>query len=165
MVDLSRWALVLFAAAPLAIAGCGSGAATTDSSSIAFSTCATEKRAVPYQPGMEVTSSAGLFKVKLVESVPGPPVKGNEVWTIEVDDATSTSTSPLDGLTVSVTPWMPDHGHGTEPVNVTASGGGKYGLDPLYLYMRGYWEIRLAIAAGAGATATADDAMIPICIP
>jgi len=147
------------------MAGCGSGGASTDSSGIAFSTCTTEKRAVPYRPGIEVTSSAGLFTVKLVQSVPGPPVKGNEVWTIEVDDATTTPTTSLDNLTVSVTPWMPDHGHGTNPVNVTASGGGEYGLDPLYLYMAGYWEIRLAIISGTGATATADEAMIPICIP
>jgi YtkA-like len=163
MVDVFRWARVLSVVAPLALAGCGSSGASTDSSDVAFSTCATEKRAVPYRAGLEVTSSAGMFNVKLVQSVPGPPVKGNEAWTIEVDDAASNA--PLDGLTVSVTPWMPDHGHGTQPVNVTASGAGEYGLDPLYLYMRGYWEIRLDVASGTGATATADQAMIPICIP
>ena len=168
MVDCFRWARTLSAvvALPLAVAGCSSeGAASTDSSSIAFSTCPTEKRALPYQPGMEVPSSAGLFTVKLVESVPGPPVKGNVVWTIQVDDATLATSPPLDDVTVTVTPWMPDHAHGTVPVNVSATGGGRYGLNPLYLYMRGYWEIRLGLSSGTAATATADEAMIPICIP
>jgi hypothetical protein len=146
--------------------GCGSGdagtSATAGASTGAFLTCATEKRAIPYQAGMEVASSLGLFEVKLLDSVPGPPVKGNNTWTVEIDDA---SGAPLDGLTVSVSPWMPDHGHGTQPVVVTTAGSGRYDLAPVYLYMSGFWQVPLVIKSPTGATATQDEAIVPICIP
>src|SRR5881394_1498765 len=93
------------------MSGCGStppGQTTPDGAGRvadgSFLTCATDTRAVPYQPGMQVTSSAGTFTIKLLDSVPGPPVKGPNTWTLEVDDATSGT--PLDGLAISVTPWM-----------------------------------------------------------
>ena len=146
--------------------GCGSGDAGTSAeagaSTGAFLTCATEKRAIPYQAGMEVASSVGLFEVKLLDSVPGPPVKGNNTWTIEIDDA---SGAALDGLTVSVSPWMPDHGHGTQPVLVTSAGSGRYDLAPVYLYMSGFWQVPVLIKSPTGATGTQDQATIPICIP
>lgn len=152
----------LVAALVLPLIGCGSSSAPVSTADGAFTTCSTETRAMPYRAGMQVASTTGTFTVKLLDSNPAPPVKGSDVWTIEVDDAAA---APVDALAISVTPWMPDHGHGTEPVTVTAEGLGKYGLDPLYLYMHGYWEIRLAIASGTGSSATIEDAVLPICIP
>jgi hypothetical protein len=119
---------------------------------------------MPYAAGMHVASAAGTFGVKLLDSVPGPPVKGNNSWTIEIDDAASGA--PVDGLQVSVTPWMPDHGHGTQPVVVSAVGGpGQYGLMPVYLYMSGFWQVQIGIKSTGGAVATQDQAIVPICIP
>lgn len=154
--------LGLLAALAWPVGACGSSSAPVGAASDAFTTCSTEARAMPYRAGMEVRSATGTFTVKLLDSDPAPPVKGNDVWTIEVDDANA---APVDALDISATPWMPDHGHGTEPVVVTAQGLGKYRLAPLYLYMHAYWEIRLGIASGSGASAAIEDAMIPICIP
>jgi hypothetical protein len=159
-------ALMVAAAAP----GCGSsspGGTNQDASLLpddgSFLTCATDTRAVPYQPGMHVTSSAGTFTIKLLGSVPGPPVKGNNTWTVEIDEAGSGA--PLDGIDLSVMPWMPDHGHGTTPVAVTAAGSGTYTLAPVYLYMAGLWQIRLSIAAAGLDGGISDNGVLPICIP
>jgi hypothetical protein len=153
--------------AALAMAGCGSGADTTSgglsNADGSFLTCATDIRAVPYQPGMHVTSDAGTFIVKLLQSVPGPPVKGQNTFTVEVDQADTGA--PLDGLDITVTPWMPDHGHGTTPVAVTAAANsGSYTLAPVYTYMSGFWQIQFTIAGMLAEAGTTDTAMIPICI-
>lgn len=144
----------------ISLGGCGPGAGPSGSSSAingtdgSFSTCATEVRATPYVKGMQVTSTSGVLTVKLLESKPGPPVKGTDTWTIEVDEV-DTGT-PIEGLDVVVVPYMPDHMHGTNPVLVTPAGAGTYTL-AAYLYMSGYWEVRMTLGT--------DDAMIPICIP
>lgn len=152
--------------------GCGGGSASstsaagsiTGSTDGSYLTCDTETRAMPYLPGMHVASSAGAFELKLLASVPGPPVKGNNTWSVEIDDGTSGA--PLDGLVVSVSPWMPDHGHGTEPVVVTPMGGsGRYSLMPVYLYMSGLWQVQFGIKSVDGVSPTQDQAVLPICIP
>ena len=147
--------------------GCGSSTSTTMSpingTDGSFLTCATETRAQPYQAGMQVASASGALIVKLVSSVPGPPVKGTNTWTIEVDAADTGAA--VDGVNVVVAPYMPDHAHGTNPVGVTPAGVvGTYTLMPVYLYMSGYWEVRMTLG-GAPVDAGIDSAMIPICIP
>lgn len=164
----ARFATLAGAALALAGASCGSGGPAGTPAPItnadgSFTTCATETRATPYQPGMQVASAAGTFTVKLLESVPGPPVKGQNTFTVEIDE--TDSGAPLDGLDVTVTPWMPDHGHGTTPVAVTAAGSGTYTLAPVYTYMSGFWQIQFIIAGTVGETGTTDTAVIPICIP
>ena len=149
-------ALVLVAPA----SGCGgSSPQATMATDGSFLTCA-----LPYQPGMQVMSSAGTFTIKLLDSTPGPPVKGPNTWTLEIDDASSGVA--LDGVVLSVTPWMPDHNHGTTPVGVTPAGSGTYTLAPVYLYMSGLWQIKMTVAAAAvGDGGTTDNAALPICIP
>ena len=106
--------------------------------------------------------TSGALIVKLLESVPGPPVKGTDTWTIEVDQV-DTGT-PIEGLDVAVVPYMPDHMHGTNPVGVTPAGAGTYTLAPVYLYMSGFWQVTVKLG-GAAVAAGTDSAVIPICIP
>jgi hypothetical protein len=152
-----------------AVAGCGSGGeAPSDGAALsadgAFTTCDTETRAMPYQAGMQVMSSAGVFTIKLLGSTPAPPIKGQNTWTLEVDEA-ATGT-PLDDLDLSVNPWMPDHGHGQPvPVGVTPAGAGTYTLAPVYLYMSGFWQVKMTIVAAQLAGNNTDSGLIPICIP
>jgi hypothetical protein len=52
--------------------------------------------------------------------------------------------SPRAGLTVTVTPWMPAHGHGSAVTpSVNELGGGKYQVSNLYLAMPGSWQLRI----------------------
>ena len=160
--------VVVLPALGAAMAGCGSGGtsgpSTTDGM---FSTCDTETRAMPYEPGMQVQSSADKFTVKLLQSQPGPPIKGVNTWQVEVDE-TATG-GALDNLDISILPWMPDHGHGTMvPVVVTpmaSTGVGEYKLDPLYLYMSGLWQIKFTIVGTMVEGGTTDVAVISVCIP
>lgn len=148
--------LALLALVPSLGVACGSSGGPGDS----FVTCDTDMRAAPYQPGMSFTSTSGKFVVKLLESTPGPPVKGNNTWTIEVDD--SASGMALEGLDITVTPFMPDHGHYSTIVMATAAEAGTYTLHPVYLFMPGVWEVRMDIA---GAATAGDSAILPTCIP
>jgi len=132
-----------------------------------FVDCSADTRATPYAAGMKETSLSGAWVVKLLNNtflVDGKPViqapaKGTDSWTIEVDDA---SGRPADGIVTGVSPYMPDHRHGTTPVAVTTAGTGTYTLTPLYLYMSGYWEITIGLTGSGAGT---DSAMFPICIP
>lgn len=152
----------LMAVLALAGGGCGSsGEAPADSGAV-FKTCATDDRAMPYRAGMSVSSDGGTFTVKLVGSDPGPPVKGRNIWTVEID--ASATGLPLDGLDLSVTPWMPDHMHGSTPVVVTPTAAGNYDLEPVYLYMSGLWEVRMTIVGTMVGAGTTDTATLPICI-
>ena len=61
---------------------------------------------------------------------------------------------PVDGLTVSVQPWMPAHGHGTSIVpSVMPMGSGAYEIDDVYLYMAGTWQVRIAFSGTESDTA------------
>jgi hypothetical protein len=108
--------------------------------------CAADNRKDIYTAGL--SKPAGALSVKLVEARPGPPIKGTNAMTIEVLDATG---QPVDGATVTVTPWMPDHAHGSavKPV-VSAAGGGKYTVEKIYLAMAGLWQIKVGVQPPSG---------------
>jgi len=69
-------------------------------------------------------------------------------------------------MSITVSPYMPDHRHGTTAVGVTAAGAGTYRIYPLNLYMAGYWEITFNLTdTSAGDAPVTDSAMFPICVP
>lgn len=144
-------------------AGCGSAAPDTQSIDAGlFYSCATETRAIPYAPGLKRTSMSGAFEAVLVKSDPGPPVKGINVWTVQIFDGSGAT--PQDGLTVTALPYMPDHRHPSTVIPVVTpkdDGTGTYTLDPVYLFMPGYWEVTLTLQPATGAK---DSVVFPICI-
>lgn len=121
--------------------------------------CDDEDRATPYEPGMREDGRDELVSIVLLESDPAPPIKGDNRWTVRIEDAGGT---PLSGLDVSVMPFMPDHGHGTPiSASVTELGEGRYQLDPVNLFMRGYWRVRIdASSSDLGS----DYAIFHICV-
>jgi hypothetical protein len=155
-------ALTLAAGLAAVVAGCGGSGAPDESDAGALYSCKQETRADPYVPGLTRTSVSGAFRAVLVESVPGPPIKGQNVWTVQIFDASGTA--PQDGLTVTAVPSMPDHVHpvGVKPVVTPKNDGtGTYVLDPVYLFMPGYWEVKLTVQPAAGPK---DTIVIPMCI-
>ena len=79
-----------------------------------------------------------------VRTSPQPPVQGIQEAQLVITD--SASGAPIDGLSITVVPWMPAMGHGTSLVpTVSAQGKGVYEIDQLSLFMGGEWELRLAI--------------------
>lgn len=157
-----RQALALAAGLAAVAAGCGSNAAPAETDAGTLYSCDVEARAVKYMPGLERVSVSGAFKAVLVESVPGPPIKGKNVWTVQILDASGAR--PQDGLTVTADPSMPDHTHPTavKPVVTPKNdGSGTYVLDPVYLFMAGFWEVKLTVLS---ANAPKDTIIFPVCI-
>jgi hypothetical protein len=90
-------------------------------------------------PFMTLKSAKGDLSVEL-RSWPQPPAQGinsGELTVTQVDGG-----APVDGLTVSIQPWMPAMDHGGTYPTVTAADGGRYVITNLDLYMPGLWQLR-----------------------
>jgi hypothetical protein len=102
------------------------------------------------------TYSAGMSKdgdavrVVLVSASPAPPDVGNNRWTLRVTDHDD---QPLDDVTVLVSPFMPEHQHGTSPPDYEAASTGAAGegeAGPFDLFMPGMWEIKVGVSDDSG---------------
>ena len=55
----------------------------------------------------------------------------------------------IEGATVTVTPWMPEMGHGAfSATEVAEKGGGLYSIGNIVMIMGGHWEMRVDIKKG-----------------
>ena len=145
----------------LGVAACGGAPGTEAVDAGQLYSCADETRAIAYKPGLERDSVSGAFKAVLVASVPGPPVKGTNAWTVTITDAAG---APQDGLEMTAAPFMPDHNHPTTVKAVVTpanDGKGTYAVDPVYLFMPGFWQVKLMLQTTAG---DKDTVIFPICI-
>ena len=152
-------ALGFLASASLVLAACGDDGHNHDhADAVATFNCAQESRADVYVSGMQAAGSNG-YKVKLMTSTPAPPSKGNNTWALQLLDSGDT---PIDGATLDVTPFMPDHGHGTPIGTAVTPGGsnGEYSAEPVNLWMPGYWEVTVDIDDGG----TTDSVVFKTCI-
>lgn len=114
-----------------------------------------------WSAGMEKPGDAGLYVFSIVEAAPAPPDKGDNQWTLHVAGAGG---SPVEGATVTITPFMPAHNHGTNPATVATSVGsiaGDYVSEAFNLFMGGQWE--LTVSASAPGTGS-DAATFTFCI-
>lgn len=146
----------------LALAGCsggggGGGTDTGESANSAMSGgCATETRAEPFSAGMSKTGDNGV-KVAIMQSDPAPPQIYDNVWELQVSDASGM----LEGATLEIEPRMPDHGHGSPRVpQITDMGGGDYEAKRVNFNMSGYWEVHVRVKTAD----MKDEVMFPICI-
>jgi hypothetical protein len=142
-------------------AGCGGTSAgePSDDSSAALTSCIAETGALTYAPNVAVMSTSGAFKAMLVESEPGPPIKGTNTWTVKIVDANGT---PQDGLTITPSANMPLHNHPPSVMAVvTPKGGGVYELTPVYLFMAGLWDVTLTWVPPDGAK---ESVIFPVCV-
>ncbi len=104
-------------------------------------------------PGLEVETEHGLT-LRLLQAEPPEQIVGDNAWLFELDQGGE----PMGGLSdsVVVTPFMPDHGHGTAvAVSVAEIAPGQYELSPVNLRMPGYWLITVEIAIAEGDTEVA----------
>ena len=138
------------------LAACGRSQPSADP----HDSCASETRADHFVDGLRKRGAAGALDFALVSSEPAPPARGDNTWVVQLD---AISSGPVDGATISVTPFMPDHGHGaTVKVTVTPlPTAGQYQLMPVNLWMPGYWETTV-VASQGGVT---DSAIFKFCIP
>jgi hypothetical protein len=135
--------------------GGSSGTATTQAS-----VCASDPRATAYAVGLSAKATDGAFAVSFVDAEPAPPSKGENTWTVKIADG---SGQPVSGATVAVTPFMPDHGHGSSIVpQVTPMGSdGTYQVSLLELFMPGIWQVTFTITPASG---PADTVLFTFCV-
>jgi hypothetical protein len=146
---------VAYLAALLALVAC-SGGSSDDGTEAG---CASDARAQMYVAGLEQASDAGMFKARWVEGTPAPPDRGNNTWKLEILDPNG---SPMAGVSrVRVKAWMPDHGHGTNPLWNDATGaGGTYEVGPFNLFMPGLWQFTVSVETQS----QTDSALVAFCV-
>ncbi|WP_050433354.1 FixH family protein [Chondromyces crocatus] len=153
--SVSRRGVMVLVAALMAFgSGCDGGdedGATTTTTHGHEGVCEGETRGDHYSAGMEVPSTSGAHTLRLQQASPAPPVKGENTWTFVITDDTGAGVT---GATVTVTPRMPDHGHGSpQPPTVSETGeAGEFQASAIDFSMAGYWEVTIAAALATGET-------------
>jgi hypothetical protein len=133
----------------VAMAGCGSGASTADADE--GLACAAAHRGEDYAVGLEHAGKDGELNFRLMSATPAPPGFSDNTWILQVNTMSGGVVgAPATGASFIVTPFMPDHSHGTLRVDVTPMPeAGQYRLAPITLWMAGLWEITIDVQAGA----------------
>jgi len=125
----------------------GSSGSSGGSSGFQSKACSQDARKDIYTAGLSKKNDA--LQVMIVESTPSPPKKGTNTMLLQIVDAAG---KPVEGATVSVTPYMPDHAHGSAVVPaVTSMGEGKYAVAKLYYPMPGLWKVTVTVQMAGGA--------------
>lgn len=95
-----------------------------------------------YDNSLFQITEKGLFSVEMVVKEHGLKTGMNELDIIIHDK----NDRDVIGAGVTVTPWMPEMGHGVfdAPV-VTEKGGGLYTVENIILIMSGHWELRVSV--------------------
>jgi hypothetical protein len=108
--------------------------------------CAQEPRGETFTVGLEKVSPGGVH-VRIMQSVPAPPARGDNVLTIQLADSGG---APMAGANLSLVPFMPDHGHGT-PVDAVVTESttvvGQYEVAPVNLWMPGLWQLLVNVGS------------------
>lgn len=137
---------------------------TTTGDDDASYNCATETRADTFVVGLEKVGDSAALDFKLMTADPAPPARGDNTWIVQVNAMTSGVVgSPITGASMTVTPFMPDHQHGT-PVDVKVMAmpdAGQYQLSPVNMWMPGLWETTITATSAAGT----DTVVYRFCIP
>jgi hypothetical protein len=144
----------------LALAACGGDSDGPGEFADAGYNCAIETRDEDFFAGMEKVGAGGLT-FRLVSSTPAPPSRDNNAWDIEL----LSGSEPVSGATLKITPFMPDHRHGTsiKPVITPGQDPGRYNADPINLWMPGLWEVTIK-ATTAGDAPVTDEVVFRFCI-
>lgn len=145
--------LSILALSVLAVA-CGKEADTAGETSA----CGLETE--DFSAGMSKDGDWGELVFTVVSADPAPPDKGDNTWNLEITQADGTA---RDDLTVTVAPFMPEHGHGSTPpeFDVFAQGSsGAYTTATFDLFMGGVWDIVLQ----ATATDVDDSSTFRLCV-
>jgi hypothetical protein len=144
MVRRHAFLLALFAA--IAADGCGGGATTPELPALVFNG----------PPALTVPSASGALSIGVWWS-PAQPTVGYDAAQLAVTDATG---APVAGLTITIVPWMPAHGHGASIYpTVSEPTPGTYVATPLDFFMAGNWELMTAMS---GATDDSADPTVDV---
>jgi len=98
-----------------------------------------------YEQSLFKVTEKGLFSVEMIIKEKELKVGVNTLDIIVHDK----NDKDVAGAIVTVTPWMPEMGHGVfEKPTVMERGGGLYSIENIILIMGGRWELRIKITKG-----------------
>jgi hypothetical protein len=137
--------LLVLSLATVAVAACHGGSSPPDADEALA--CMNAGRGDTYVVGLERAGKAGLLDMKLMTATPAPPGFNDNAWLVQVNAmAAGVVGDPVNGATITVTPFMPDHQHGTAiKAKIQPMSGGQYLLSPINLWMPGYWEVTIDV--------------------
>jgi hypothetical protein len=109
--------------------------------------------------GLHKDGDGGLLGFTLMSGDPAPPIRGDNSWVIQVD----AGGTPVSGAAITVTPFMPQHGHGAGKTVLVQEmpDAGQYQLSPVNLWMPGVWETTIDATTESGE----DQVVFRFCIP
>jgi hypothetical protein len=126
--------------------------------------CAAETRDDDFAVGLQKTGDGGTLGFTLMTAEPAPPQRGDNAWVIQINQmAAGVIGAPVDGADITVSPFMPDHGHpAAKTVIIEPTGNpGEYEMSPINLWMPGLWETTIDATSAGG-----DDVVVfRFCIP
>ena len=86
-----------------------------------------------------------IATLQILQIDPAYPIKGLNEWTVQLS-IKSGEMVQADQCTVTLTPFMPDHGHGTAEVEVEDLGDGQFTFKAIDLLMPGLWYMDFQIS-------------------
>jgi len=128
--------------------GCGDGTGDEPANHDSHANHMTQTDVDVYADSIMKMGVDGNVHVMIMSANPAPPDVGDNTWMLRIVDMDD---NPIDGATVTVTPFMPAHGHGTSPADfkATFSEDGTYEAGPFKLFMPGVWETTVDVAGDA----------------
>jgi hypothetical protein len=99
----------------------------------------------PETPYSSTMTANGKIAIALSTAPSQPPNAGLDAVELILTDPTTGK--PIDGETITLVPWMPLMGHGTDVIpEVEPMGNGRYVLTNVNLYMPGEWLLTFAFS-------------------
>ena len=102
-----------------------------------------------------VMSDHGRIEIELSTSPQQPPLAGNDSVRLALSDPKTGK--PIEGEQISLVPFMPTMGHGTDVVpQLQELGRGLYLFTNVNLFMPGEWQLRFQFAGPVSDSASPD---------
>jgi hypothetical protein len=114
--------------------------------------------------GLEKPGNGGTLDFQLMSADPAPPARDDNTWIVQINSMNAGVVgAPVDGASLTVTPFMPSHQHGSPirtEITPVVGQAGQYTLSPVNMWMPGVWEVTIK-----GSTdTTTDTAVYRFCI-
>ncbi len=145
----------------LGLAACSSSSGGADATEMVD--CSTITGTDTLTTDLHHVGTAGLIDFKMISAMPAPPARDDNTWVIEIDSmANGVVGNPIAGASMTATPFMPAHQHGTpkQVIITPMTTSGQYQLQPVNLWMPGVWETTIKVTSPQ-----TDSAVFKFCIP
>lgn len=107
--------------------------------------CSADPRAHSLSLGMTIEGDDQGGYLVIESMAPTAPERFGNLWSVLIQNSAGVA---IEGASIEVFPFMPDHGHGTpQPPEARSIGDpGRFELGPFDLWMPGIWELHWTIA-------------------